>query len=360
MRKYYLDNIRWMTVVLVVIYHVFYMYNAVGIPGVFGKITGLGVQYCDLYMYIVYPWFMMLLFIVSGTCSRYFLERHSDREFIKSRTTKLLVPSTIGLFAFHFIQGYVNMSLSGAFDSLKEVPTVIKALIMVVSGIGPLWYIQVLWILSLVLVPIRKLEKDRLWTLCGNAGIPLLVLLVIPVWGAAQILNTPIIVVYRFGLYGMAFLLGYFVFSHDAVIEKLKEAFVPFLLIAVGLGIAFCRLYFGQNYADVPINRSPLFVGYGWFACLAIFGGMAKYGDFENSFTRWMGKRSFGLYVFHYLGISTAALLFAKPGKLPASVVYVLSLIAGFAAGYGFNAVISRLPFFRWAVLGIKKDKANV
>ena len=26
-RKLYLDNIRWMTVVLVVIYHVVYMYN---------------------------------------------------------------------------------------------------------------------------------------------------------------------------------------------------------------------------------------------------------------------------------------------------------------------------------------------
>ena len=28
MRKHYLDNIRWMTVILVVVYHVIYMYNA--------------------------------------------------------------------------------------------------------------------------------------------------------------------------------------------------------------------------------------------------------------------------------------------------------------------------------------------
>ena len=31
MRKSYLDNLRWVTVVLVVLYHVFYMYNAEGI-----------------------------------------------------------------------------------------------------------------------------------------------------------------------------------------------------------------------------------------------------------------------------------------------------------------------------------------
>ena len=33
MRKHYLDNIRWLTVVLVVFYHVLYMYNAEGLPG---------------------------------------------------------------------------------------------------------------------------------------------------------------------------------------------------------------------------------------------------------------------------------------------------------------------------------------
>ena len=39
MRKSYLDNLRWVTVVLVVLYHVFYMYNAEGIAGTLGKIS---------------------------------------------------------------------------------------------------------------------------------------------------------------------------------------------------------------------------------------------------------------------------------------------------------------------------------
>ena len=66
MRKYYLDNIRWMTVVIVVIYHVFYMYNGEGILGVVGRITDPGVQqYWDIYQYAVYPWFMFLLVTIS-------------------------------------------------------------------------------------------------------------------------------------------------------------------------------------------------------------------------------------------------------------------------------------------------------
>ncbi|MCR5398233.1 MAG: acyltransferase, partial [Lachnospiraceae bacterium] len=76
-RKHYLDNIRWITVVLVVIYHVIYMYNGEGVAGVVGKITNVDVQYWDIYQYIVYPWFMVLLFMVSGISSRLYLDKHT-------------------------------------------------------------------------------------------------------------------------------------------------------------------------------------------------------------------------------------------------------------------------------------------
>ncbi|MCI7795065.1 MAG: acyltransferase, partial [Lachnospiraceae bacterium] len=64
MRKTYIDNIRWMTVVIVVIYHVLYMFNGVVTGGVIGPFTP--VQYQDAFQYIVYPWFMLLLFVISG------------------------------------------------------------------------------------------------------------------------------------------------------------------------------------------------------------------------------------------------------------------------------------------------------
>ena len=102
-RKCYLDNIRWITVVIVVLYHVFYMYNAEGVLGGVGQITKLSTQPYDIFQYLVYPWFMPVLFIVAGISSRLYLEKHTNKEFIKSRTTKLLVPSTIGLFVFQFM-----------------------------------------------------------------------------------------------------------------------------------------------------------------------------------------------------------------------------------------------------------------
>ena len=131
------------------------------------------------------------------------------------------------------------------------------------------------------------------------------------------------------------------------------------LVLAAGVGISFCAVYFGKNYADAPINKSVLFAGFGWLMSMAILSGASKYADKKSAFTAWMSKNNFGLYVFHYLGISTVALLLGKPGNLPATMIYTFSLIAGFVAAYALNAVISRIPFFRWAVLGIKKERKN-
>lgn len=357
MRKSYIDNLRWVTVVLVVFYHVFYMYNAEGILGTLGKITDLEVQYFDLYQYIVYPWFMALLFIVSGISARYYIERHTGKEFIKSRTVKLLVPSTIGLFVFQFIQGYINVSFSEA--GYIEAPGFVKYIIYCLSGIGVLWYIQMLWLFSLVIVLIKKIDKDRFWNICRKTPFWVLILIAVLFWGAGQLLNTPVIVSYRFGLYFLAYLLGYFVFSHDEVIEVTKRYFPLFAVIAVGLGTAFCIVYFGQNYADDPVYRSPLFLLYGWFGCVAMVGGFAKFFDFTNKFTKWMGSHSWGLYIFHYLGVSMVALYLAKPGLVPAWGCYLLSTIAGFGLSYILYFVISKIPFFRWAVLGISKKKES-
>ncbi len=358
MRKHYLDNIRWITVVTVVIFHVIYMYNAEGIVGVVGKITNLETQYYDVYQYIVYPWFMPILFMVSGISSRMYLESHTDKEFIKSRTVKLLVPCTIGLFTFQFLQGYVNVSLSNVFEKSPGIPLIGKILVILASGIGVLWYIQMLWLFSLFLVLIRKVEKDRLWTLCKKAGLPAIILLAVPFFLSAQILNAPI-VVYHFGLYTFAFLIGYFVLSHDEVIEILKKYFLLFAPIAIVLGVIVCVRYFGLNYADKPVNRTPEYVMYDYSACLAIIGGMAKYGDFTNRFTKWMSDHSWGLYVFHYLGISSVGLFLARPGYVNASAAYLLSTVAGFGGAYLLNAIISRIPGYRWTVLGISPGKSS-
>ena len=161
MRKAYIDNLRWQAVILVLVYHVFYIFNGVGVLGGMGGFTK--VQYQDSILYFVYPWFMVLLFLISGMSSRYALTHRTHKQFIKDRTVKLLVPSTLGLLAFQWMVGYLNIKIGGGWDM---IPPVIRYPVMVFAGTGPLWFIQMLWLFSLLLVLIRKLDSgDKFYIL---------------------------------------------------------------------------------------------------------------------------------------------------------------------------------------------------
>ena len=107
MRKHYIDNIRCVTVLLVVLYHVIYMFNSVITEGVVGPVSAFHGQ--DVIQYLLYPWFMVILFLISGMSAKYYLDTHSVKEFVRARTRKLLVPSTIGLLVTGWMQGYYNM-----------------------------------------------------------------------------------------------------------------------------------------------------------------------------------------------------------------------------------------------------------
>lgn len=358
MRRCYLDNIRWITVLLVALYHVFFIFNSV-IPDI--GMPFHEVQYQDAVLYLLYPWFMVLLFIVSGMSSRYYLEKHTVKEFVRSRTRKLLVPSTIGLLVLGWIQGYISMAVSGAFETFPDaIPAPVMYFIMVLSGTGVLWFVQMLWLFSMLLALVRHIEKGRLYALTEKANIVVIILLVIPIWLSGLILNMPVVTVYRFGIYTMAFFLGYFVFAHDEVIERISGWKYVFISAAVILGIVYLLLHFGDNYAEMPVMGSVPTVSFAWAAILAIFGSVKNWGDKTSVFSEFMKKRSWGIYVFHYLAMSAAAYLLRKYTSFTEIPCYLITAIATFGGSLVLYEVISRIPVLRWCTLGMKKEKADV
>lgn len=352
MRKPYIDNLRSCTVVLVVLYHIIYLYNGVQTSGVIGPVADL--PWLDAVQYLLYPWFMLILFLLSGMCSRYYLQTHSEREFLRARTRKLLVPSTLGILVFGWVQGILNTVIAGALELVIPLPLPLRWLVLSISGTGVLWTIQVMWVLSLLLVPLLRGEQGRLLALGEKAGLAALLLLGIAVWGSAQILNTPVIPVYRFGIYGAGFLLGYFVFSHERVTDLLQKHAVPLLVAAALLGLAYACLNFGLKYAEPPAVNSPLAIGYAWVMCLALLGCFKRWGSRTGPVSHFAAQKSFGLYVFHYPALSAAGLFLTRRTGLSAGPVYVLSTLAAFGGGLALFELIRRVPGLRWCVLGLK------
>ena len=359
MRKHYLDNIRWITVLLVAIYHVIFMYNGISTALTLEPFHPRQLQ--DGFLYLVYPWFMILLFVVSGMASRFYLGSHTVKQFLSSRTRKLLVPSTLGLLVIYWILGFFSMSINGAFETMPvdTIPKPVMFLIMAASGIGPLWFIQALWLFSLVLGLVRKCEKKgKLFALCERVNLPVALLLMIPLWGAAQILNTPVVTVYRMGVYSLSFFLGYFVFAHEAVVERLSKNWILLTAAAAVLGIGYVIFYYGGDPWVDPVVNGPFTICYAWVAVLAILAVMHRFGNWDTPFTRLMNRWSFGIYAFHHMCLSGAAYLMGS--SLPGWLSYCILGVAALGGSILLYEVISRIPVLRFCALGMKKEKKDV
>ena len=367
-RKHWIDNLRWMTVLLVLFYHVFYFYNN---KGVFGGIGGFGTypeckQYQDVIMYILYPWFMPLLFLLAGISARYALQKQSAKEWFKVRTRKLLVPGAIGLFVFHWMVGYFNTvvaSRQGVFDG---VPAIAKYFIMTFSGTGPLWFIQVLWLLCLVLLLVRAIDKnDKLWNWCGKANYVAIILMGVLFWvGEQTLVKHPrpesldgLWNLYKPGFYLIPFLMGYFVFSHDKVQEKLEKAWIPLMASAVVAGTVLIITTFGQDNTSPQYLSSPLNCLYGWLMCLAMMGWFKAKFDRTDAFAGYMTRNSFGVYIVHYLVIAALGYMMKMYTNLAPWMMYAILFVAVMTIPFVLNEIIKRIPFVRWCVLGIKKEK---
>ena len=363
MRKHWIDNLRWVTVLLVLFYHVIYFFNN---KGVFGGIGGFGEypdvkQYQDVVMYILYPFFMPLLFLLAGISARYALEKKPAGVWFRSRTRKLLVPSTIGLFVFHWMVGYFNTVVAQRAGVFGEMPAVAKYIVMSISGIGPLWFIQLLWLLCIVLLLVRALDcRDKFYNLCGKANIVVIILLGVLFWvGEQTLIKNPraesmdgLYNLYKPLFYMIPFLLGYFVFSHDEVQERVKKAWIPLLSAACAAGVVLIATTFGQDNTSPQYLGSPLCCAYGWLACLGLMGWFNAKFDRTGKFAGYMARSSFGLYIVHYLVIASFGYMMKTYTQLPPVAMYVILTVAVFTLSPLLYEIIRRIPFVRWCVLG--------
>lgn len=365
-RYYFIDNLRWVTVLLVLFYHVFYNYNSLGVFGAVGGFTER--QWQDVVMYPIYPWFMLLMFILAGTSSHYALQNRTPQEFRRERTRKLLVPSTLGLLVFGWILGLLNTQAAAA--TLPEgIPSFVKYLIAVMSGTGPLWFIQDLFVFSLLLLVVRRVvdvEKVHSWLakMSDKYIALLLVALLFVVWGVAQTqFDQPVnaqglINLYRPIFYFVAFLCGYYIFSSERIHSLLAAKALWLTIAAVGCAILFTICTFGKDYTHPSLVQSLGYNTFAWVATLAMIGGFKRWANHTSPFADYMTRSSFGLYVTH-MTVCTAACLWLKTTSLPVWADYALALVATYVGAVVLWEVLRRIPFVRYCVFGIKGKRGK-
>lgn len=207
----------------------------------------------------------------------------------------------------------------------------------------------------MLIVIIRKIDKKQtLEKLFQKMNLLILFIFAIIVWLSSFILNVPVISVYRFGIYLLMFLLGYYVFSNDSIIAKLEKLSIPLGIITFIMGIIFTIVHYGNNFASEQFLTNIFTNIYLWFVILSAFGLSKKYLDFTNKFTKYMNANNFSFYVLHYTIQMTIAFILVECIKFNYFIWnYTLLLLGTIIILPIVTAIIQRIPIVKRLLLGI-------
>ena len=300
MRKYYIDNLRWATILLLFPYHTAMIYNDWGENF---YVRSIPVAPISGFIIASYPWFMPLLFVVSGIGSYWALQKRSPTVYLKERLLKLFLPLVLGVlfivpvqtyYAERFHNGYTG-SYWGQYQLFFSKYTDLTGY---TGGftMGHLWFLWYLFLISVLALPLMHyyLKGTRRLNLQKLSLPVLLCLFVLP------LIATPILDFSgkSLGRFFVLFLMGFFVFSHEAVENLLEQHRWPLFFSFLLLTTAKLTSYFAFQFRD-GIAVGVLDAMVMWVAILAFLGMAKRYFNQSSSVFRFLSKSSFGIYLLH-------------------------------------------------------------
>ena len=299
-RKHYIDNLRLTCILLLIPYHAAMAWNVWGE----GNYILLGQsRILSSLVVSVSPWYMTLLFLLAGISARYSLQRRSNREFVKERVRKLLLPLLAGTVTvvpvLSFIADRTNNHWRGNF--LQHYPVFFTKWTDLTGydggfTIGHLWFLLYLFVISMISLPViswqKKSFKNTPFQHINAEAIMLMIWLALAL--SRVELGGKSIVTYL-----LLYLLGYFVLSEDKVIDRLQKRCFLYLLLWIVFSAAnvWLFLWSGKDYGVVNLVLSYCAGGFGIMTMLSVGKNLLSR---TNSFLQFLSSQSFLIYIFHF------------------------------------------------------------
>ena len=355
-RKYYIDNLRWLVILFLFPIHAAVLYTPKATLSF--NINSISENPISLLLMLaITPSMMGLLFLIAGMTTCYSLRRRSYREYLTERTTKLLIPFLTGLLTVIPYMYYINSLGQGNSDGFFPFWSSFSHL----ADIQHLWFILCLFIVSVVALIFIVPARSKSFTIPPEKiTIPRILLLMLPFlllgrfldFGASVTLSGAFILI----------LFGYFFFVDDAVQEKLVAKRWLFLGAFVVLTMGNIILYmqgYQTGYWIANYKVAWFFPYYGmatqWLGILALLSLGAKYLEFHNRSTKYMSEASFAIYILHYPCLLAVAYIFA-PLVQNQLLQYLVIIGVSFIFCIALYEVIRRIPGLRF-LFGIRKPK---
>lgn len=376
-RRYELDWLRVAIILGAIVFHAVYelqIYFPQARPSTLTHVvTEVGSTFAI-------QWGLPLLFLIAGASAWLSLAHRTGEQFIKERVLHLLVPfigcvltiipvsmyfaSLIGSgphipflqFYADYFQGYAGLFRGNPLDHL-------------IALWGNLWFIFVIFLLSILMLPLILLLKGPHGTrmiagfamVCRIPGGTLMagVLFIMWSWFLGVALPTTVAsTLWIASLCALSFIGGAFLYA-DPSIERAVERDGPAALVLAMLCFVVEQILVNTTTLPLPHSGgsalSDILAGsFPWLGAIACLGLAKRFCSFTNRTLEYLKEAVFPYFLLHMLVLSVFGYLFLEHSSVP-GVVQIVAIIScsvlSLALLYEF--VIKRAAFLR-LMFGLK------
>ena len=165
-RKYYIDNLRWLAILMLFPFHTAQIWNG-------GEYSGFYIwSHTNDFMYafstFVYPWYMTLLFAISRMSLKFALQKRTPKQIIVERVNKLMIPFVFGVLVLVPIMTYVAEIFFNGYTGTYLNQYILfftkqTDLTGYSGGFTPahLWFLLYLFVISLIALLLVYIQKRK-------------------------------------------------------------------------------------------------------------------------------------------------------------------------------------------------------
>lgn len=374
-RLYFIDNLRWFVIIIVVFVHTTVTYSHIGgwyyYENQVDSLDVLSKLVSVIFNTFSQAYFMGFLFLLAGYFVPLSYDKKGIAKFIKDRLVRLGAPLIFYIFIIDPFINFVLLEryLSNSPYSFTQFYSHYLKSLNFLGGTGPLWFAEALLIFSIFYALFRFVKNNVIKSyapdyLPSNKTITLLILLV-SIFVFIIRLFYPINTAFYnlqlcfFTQYIVMFILGILCYRTNLLLRLPYKFGMKWLKISLFGGFLLWVLMLALG-GGLSGNDKAYYGGFYWQAaaygfwesvfCAGVSLGLIVFFrdklNFRNRLTGFLSDNYFGVYVFHapiliFISI-TLRHIYIYP-LLKILIVGTLAIISSFL----FSYIIKKLPFFK-------------
>jgi glucans biosynthesis protein C len=371
-RFLYIDNLRLLIIIFVVMVHLAVTYSGIGSWYFMDthELDLLSAVFFGLFQSYTQAYFMGFLFLISGYFVAKSYDKKGTKRFIMDRLIRLGIPTLIYMLLIHPFIVYVLIGDTWRRPSFIRYYTDYLISFDFIGSSGPLWFAFALLIFNCIYVLVRILTKKH--QIRKNYMLPgviakLILVLAIAIFAflirLVQPIDTDILNMQLcfFSQYIILFIVGVKAGRYDWFTHINYKSGRSWLLVALILGIISWAVLMvtggaldGDGFDLYKGGLTWQSVAYAlWESFIAVSMSIGLIGIFrekcnkQSRLIKGLTDNSFGVYVFHAPIIISVSLLLANLQLHPV-LKFVLACVVGIPISFLFSHYIfRRIPLLK-------------